>query len=103
MKTNKKSIESVKNLIEYSNLLDVVKSRMIERLDDDDIEDGALIFELDYCLELYETLTGQSPFLNGKEREDVEPIIKDYFRTTLIDFPYDIMTEDYILIYTKKY
>jgi len=104
-----KTLESVKDSIKNSNLFPEIKESILERLDDyedySEIEedDDSIIFDLEGCLDLYLKLTGQSAFTpEGQEREDVEDIVKNYFKTTLPNFSCNIMTEDEIKIYSKK-
>ena len=105
---SKAKLETVKDSVN-SNLFPEIKESILERLDDyEDYseikdEDDSIIFEVEGCLDLYVKLTGQSAFTpEGQEKDDVEDTVKNYFKTTLPNFKWNIMTEDFIKIYSKK-
>jgi len=81
---------------------------MLERLEDSDFEDvideDALFCSLDTCFDLYRVLTNTEPFdSDGNEKDDVDTIVLGYFSKILgEDFPFNIMTEDYVTLYEKK-
>lgn len=66
----------------------------------DDFEE-IIFVDLDSCLDYYKIKTGQDYIdKKGNEKDDVEQVIKDGFNC-LKNFPYNIMTEDYNLIYKR--
>ena len=95
---NKNSLDYLKTIVNNTNLIDIVKNNLLERIDclcdyEEFKEDNALIVELDTCLEIYKVLTGQDAIINNQEKDDVELVVKNYFKNTLSKFPFNISTE----------
>jgi len=98
--------EDLIKIIQESTLHTLVKGTIIKRIGYEEmkgiIDDGCVICDLDACLELYKKLSGKSVYdSKGHEREDVEPTIRKHFKDNLNNFPFDISTEDYVVIYEK--
>ena len=93
----------------------ILKEGMAERLTNDaeeyetmeellhDMGDGqTLICELDVCLEYLSSLGYKTTELTPDEDSELEQILEKHLSDNLKDFPYDIMTEDYCLLYRSK-
>ena len=101
------TLKQLISLIKKSTLDSILKDSIVERLKDTDdilevVEENAVFCDMDACFECYEKVTGTSPFdAKGNEKADVEPFIIQHFKNNLIDFPFNVCTEDYITIYEK--
>jgi len=95
--------QDIIKLINKTTLNDILKDEIIQRLKECDfleiINDGYIRCSLDVCLLAYEILTGTSPYVNDKEKDDVEPTIRKHFKDSVSNFPLIISTEDYIQLY----
>lgn len=104
---NNTKAKNVAKLIYDSDLHTKLKYSIINRIwNDDEYFDeefeNIVICDLDACLSYYEIVKGRSYVDdNGNERDDVHPFVSKAFEC-LNDFPYDIITEDYILLHKSK-